>query len=70
MITANGQKSVQIVAPFGSSGTISVPGSKSISNRVLLLAALSEGTTRIKGLLKSDDTEVMLNGLSQLGVGI
>jgi 3-phosphoshikimate 1-carboxyvinyltransferase len=70
MITANGQKSVEIAAPFGSNGTISVPGSKSISNRVLLLAALSEGTTRIKGLLKSDDTEVMLNGLSQLGVGI
>ena len=42
-------------------GTVVLPGSKSISNRVLLLAALSEGTTVIHDLLDSDDTRVMLD---------
>lgn len=51
-------------------GTIDLPGSKSISNRVLLLAALSAGTTEIHGLLDSDDTRVMLQALSALGIGI
>lgn len=49
-------------------GKISVPGSKSISNRVLLLAALGEGTCRIKGLLHSDDTKVMMNAITKLGI--
>ena len=48
-------------------GTVHLPGSKSISNRVLLLAALSEGTTTISDLLDSDDTHVMLQALRQLG---
>ncbi|KAK2792602.1 3-dehydroquinate dehydratase (3-dehydroquinase) [Onygenales sp. PD_12] len=43
------------------------PGSKSISNRALVLAALGNGTCRIKNLLHSDDTEVMLNALERLG---
>ncbi|OJK04718.1 hypothetical protein ASPACDRAFT_74288 [Aspergillus aculeatus ATCC 16872] len=43
------------------------PGSKSISNRALILAALGSGTCRIKNLLHSDDTEVMLNALERLG---
>lgn len=51
-------------------GTVSLPGSKSISNRVLLLAALSQGTTTIHDLLDSDDTRVMLAGLQQLGCTI
>ncbi len=51
-------------------GTITLPGSKSISNRVLLLSALAEGSTRINGLLQSDDTQVMLAALQQLGVQI
>ena len=51
-------------------GTVSLPGSKSISNRVLLLAALSQGTTTIHDLLDSDDTRVMLAGLKQLGCRI
>ncbi|MDI9855241.1 bifunctional 3-phosphoshikimate 1-carboxyvinyltransferase/cytidylate kinase [Comamonas sp. 17RB] len=51
-------------------GTVSLPGSKSISNRVLLLAALSQGTTSIHDLLDSDDTRVMLAGLKQLGCTI
>ena len=49
-------------------GTVRLPGSKSISNRTLLLAALSDGMTEIKDLLASDDTLVMLNALQQLGV--
>jgi len=44
-------------------GTVRLPGSKSISNRTLLLAALAEGTTDIHDLLDSDDTRVMLDGL-------
>ena len=51
-------------------GTIKLPGSKSISNRVLLLAALCPGTTNIEGLLESDDTRVMLQALSSLGIGV
>jgi 3-phosphoshikimate 1-carboxyvinyltransferase len=51
-------------------GTIRLPGSKSISNRVLLLAALAEGTTEIHDLLDSDDTRVMLAALAALGVGL
>ncbi|RQM18914.1 hypothetical protein B5M09_007675 [Aphanomyces astaci] len=49
------------------SGTVNVPGSKSISNRVLLLAALGAGTCRISGLLHSDDTQVMMDVLQYLG---
>jgi 3-phosphoshikimate 1-carboxyvinyltransferase len=51
-------------------GTVTLPGSKSISNRVLLLAALSEGTTTIHDLLESDDTRVMLFALRTLGCGV
>ncbi len=51
-------------------GTVRLPGSKSISNRVLLLAGLSEGTTTVHDLLDSDDTAVMLKALEQLGCGL
>jgi 3-phosphoshikimate 1-carboxyvinyltransferase len=51
-------------------GTITLPGSKSISNRVLLLSALATGQTRIDGLLASDDTKVMLAALQTLGVNV
>jgi len=50
------------------SGTVVLPGSKSISNRTLLLAALAEGTTEVKALLASDDTGHMLEALRKLGV--
>jgi 3-phosphoshikimate 1-carboxyvinyltransferase len=49
------------------SGTVRLPGSKSISNRVLLLAGLAEGTTLVHELLDSDDTRVMLDALRTLG---
>jgi 3-phosphoshikimate 1-carboxyvinyltransferase len=51
-------------------GTVRLPGSKSISNRMLLLSALAEGTTEIRDLLDSDDTRVMLGALAALGVGL
>jgi 3-phosphoshikimate 1-carboxyvinyltransferase len=51
-------------------GTVRLPGSKSISNRVLLLAGLSEGTTVVHDLLASDDTRVMLESLRTLGCDI
>ena len=51
-------------------GTVTLPGSKSISNRVLLLAALCEGVTTIHDLLDSDDTRVMLVALKTLGCSI
>ena len=49
-------------------GTINLPGSKSLSNRALLLAALAKGTTTLTNLLDSDDIRHMLNALKQLGV--
>lgn len=49
-------------------GTVNLPGSKSLSNRALLLAALAKGTTTLTNLLDSDDVRHMLNALKQLGV--
>ncbi|MBL8325154.1 MAG: bifunctional 3-phosphoshikimate 1-carboxyvinyltransferase/cytidylate kinase [Rubrivivax sp.] len=54
----------------GASGTVTLPGSKSISNRVLLLAGLAEGETVLFDLLDSDDTQVMLAALRELGCGV
>lgn len=51
-------------------GEIALPGSKSISNRALLMAALANGTTELHNLLRSEDTEHMLAALGQLGVAI
>jgi 3-phosphoshikimate 1-carboxyvinyltransferase len=51
-------------------GSVRLPGSKSISNRVLLLAALAAGETEVQGLLDADDTRVMLDALSALGIQV
>ncbi len=51
-------------------GEIGLPGSKSMSNRALLLAALAEGSTQLSGLLDADDTRVMITALRALGVAI
>lgn len=51
-------------------GTVTLPGSKSLSNRCLLLAALSEGTTRVDNLLDSDDIRYMLQALDQMKVPV
>jgi 3-phosphoshikimate 1-carboxyvinyltransferase len=59
------------LGPFTrASGTVRLPGSKSISNRVLLLAALADGETIVSNLLDSDDTRVMLAALDTLGVDV
>ena len=52
------------------SGEVTLPGSKSLSNRALLLSALAGGRTRLDNLLKSDDTQRMVEALRQLGVEI
>ncbi|KAL7464812.1 hypothetical protein ACHAXS_010586 [Conticribra weissflogii] len=52
------------------SGTVTLPGSKSLSNRCLLLAALSDGDTRVENLLDSDDIRYMLQALDALGVPV
>ncbi|RIY32460.1 3-phosphoshikimate 1-carboxyvinyltransferase [Psittacicella melopsittaci] len=49
-------------------GTITIPGSKSLSNRLLLLSALAKGTTKVTNLLKSDDVYWMLKALETLGI--
>ena len=51
-------------------GVVTLPGSKSLSNRVLLLSALTEGTTRIRNLLGSDDTMYMIEAVQALGIAI
>ncbi len=61
---------IDLVAPYGAAGRLTLPGSKSISNRVLLLAALAEGETEIRHLLASDDTRYMIDALRTLGVAI
>ena len=50
------------------SGKVDLPGSKSLSNRVLLLSMLAEGTTHIRNLLDSDDVRYMIGALEQLGI--
>ncbi len=61
---------LDLPAAHTAAGTVRLPGSKSISNRVLLLAALAEGVTEIRDLLDSDDTRVMLAALQKLGVRV
>ncbi len=61
---------LDLPASTAARGTVRLPGSKSISNRVLLLAALAKGTTIVRALLDSDDTRVMLDALRTLGVGV
>ena len=59
------------VAPIKSlDGTVTLPGSKSLSNRCLLLAALSEGKTKVENLLESDDIRYMLEALDQMEVPV
>lgn len=55
---------------YAARGIVQLPGSKSISNRILLLAALAHGTTLVRNLLISDDTTRMLNALGTLGITI
>jgi 3-phosphoshikimate 1-carboxyvinyltransferase len=62
---------VKLIAPRGLlDADVRVPGSKSISNRVLLLAGLAEGTSELTGVLESDDTLVMARALRALGAEV
>jgi 3-phosphoshikimate 1-carboxyvinyltransferase len=61
---------LKLPAASHAQGTITLPGSKSISNRTLLLAALADGNCSLIGLLRSDDTDRMLEALESLGVRI
>lgn len=61
-------KSLTLAPVAGLCGEVHLPGSKSISNRVLLLAALAKGDTVVRGLLDSDDVRYMLEALKALGV--
>ena len=61
-------KQLKLPAASHAQGTVKLPGSKSISNRTLLLAALATGVTEIRDLLVSDDTARMLEALEKLGV--
>jgi len=61
---------LDLPAILSAGGTVRLPGSKSLSNRILLLAALAEGETEVRDLLKSDDTDRMLEALAQLGVKV
>ena len=65
-----GLPEIQIGPLKHAQGSMILPGSKSISNRALLLAALSSGTTTLKNLLDADDTQVMRNALRQLGLSV
>jgi len=60
--------SIELKPAARAAGAVRLPGSKSISNRVLLLAALAQGRTEVSGLLDADDTRVMRDALSRLGV--
>lgn len=65
------EKNQLTVTPIKSlDGTVTLPGSKSLSNRCLLLAALSEGSTRVENLLESDDIRYMLEALDALQVPV
>ncbi|MBU1090117.1 3-phosphoshikimate 1-carboxyvinyltransferase [Patescibacteria group bacterium] len=62
---------IEIIPPIAKlSGSVKLPGSKSITNRALLLAALADGESRISGALKSDDTKFMAAALRKLGIKI
>ena len=61
-------KLIEIVPPAGPlRASVTVPGSKSITNRALILAALADGETTLRGALWSEDTQVMVECLQELG---
>ena len=61
---------IDLPLQLSAQGVVRLPGSKSISNRVLLLAALANGETEVRDLLESDDTARMLEALAKLGVPV
>ena len=69
-MTSNFSSEIRLPPVTKASGPVKLPGSKSISNRALMLAALASGRTRLTGLLRADDTERMLESLTKLGVKV
>ena len=69
-MTSNFSSEIRLPPVTKASGTVKLPGSKSISNRALMLAALASGRTRLTGLLRADDTERMLESLTKFGVKV
>jgi len=69
-MTAPGREYLDLPSLSRARGEVRLPGSKSISNRTLLLCALAQGRTRVLDLLRSDDTQRMLDALTALGVRI
>lgn len=71
-MTVPGQSAAVTITPVSAPirGAVTLPGSKSVTNRALLLAALADGRSTLTGALKSDDTRHMANGLRQMGVAI
>jgi len=62
---------IEVVPPAGAlRASVTIPGSKSITNRALILGALGDGTTEVRGALWSDDTVVMVEALRTLGIGV
>ena len=63
---------IATIAPFTTpiAATVSVPGSKSLSNRALVIASLAEGASRLSNVLHSDDTRYMMAHLRTLGVAL
>ncbi|RXZ79373.1 3-phosphoshikimate 1-carboxyvinyltransferase [Paenibacillaceae bacterium] len=70
--SCNNVRSEVIISPSATAidGTLTAPGSKSMTNRALLIAALAEGTSRIAGLLRSDDAYWCIESLRRLGIRI
>ncbi|MEP6656656.1 MAG: 3-phosphoshikimate 1-carboxyvinyltransferase [Betaproteobacteria bacterium] len=69
-IVAESSATLDLPAVSHAQGQVRLPGSKSISNRTLLLAALAAGDTALRGLLHADDVTVMIDALRALGVAI
>lgn len=69
-MTARDSATLELAPIARMEGVVPLPGSKSISNRTLLLAALAAGTTRLGGLLEADDTAHMIDALRTLGIRI
>ena len=66
-LESNSQASVTVQPGGAVHGTIRPPGSKSLSNRALLCAALAGSPSRLSGVLRSEDTQVMLSAIQKLG---
>jgi 3-phosphoshikimate 1-carboxyvinyltransferase len=64
--------SLRLIEPLGApaDGTVRPPGSKSVTNRALLVAALASGTSELRGVLEAEDTAAMADCLGALGAGV